>query len=76
MSRKRRKRQSKSDVKRSETSTPPPVRRLPPPPSYAEKNLRKRIIQFGLSERFKTDLERAFEQYMGPGSVEKFNSRT
>jgi hypothetical protein len=76
MSRKHRKRQSKSVVKRSETSTLPPVRRPPPPPSYAEQNLRKKIIQFGLSERFKTDLERAFEQYMGPGSVEKINSRT
>lgn len=41
-----------------------PVRHTPPPPSYAEKSLRKRISHFGLSERFRDDFEKAFEQYM------------
>lgn len=48
-----------------------PVRRTPLPPSYAEKTLRKRISQFGLNKRFKDDFERAFEQYMGPGSIQR-----
>ena len=48
-----------------------PVRRIPSPPSYAEKALRKRISEFGLSERFKDDFEQAFEQYMGPGAIQK-----
>ncbi len=46
-----------------------PLRRTPPPPSYVEKTLRKRIGQFGLSERFRDDFEQAFEQYMGPGAI-------
>jgi hypothetical protein len=32
--------------------------------------LRKHISHFGLSERFHDDFEKAFEQYMGPGSIQ------
>jgi hypothetical protein len=52
-----------------------PVRRTPPPPSYAEKSLRKHISRFGLSERFHDDFEKAFELYMGPGSIQKQGDR-
>jgi hypothetical protein len=48
-----------------------PVRRTPPSPSYTEKTLRNRISRFGLSERFKDDFEQAFEQYLGPGAIQK-----
>jgi hypothetical protein len=75
MSPKKKRQVSKGTGKRYASNKPkpqaPPVRRIPPPPSHAEKVLRKRISEFGLSERFKDDFEQAFEQYMGPGAIQK-----
>jgi hypothetical protein len=75
MSPKKKRRGSKEAGKRYASNKPKPqatpVRRIPPPPSHAEKALRKRISEFGLSERFKDDFEQAFEQYMGPGAIQK-----
>jgi hypothetical protein len=48
-----------------------PVRNAPPPASSAERALRNSISRFGLSHRFHEDFERAFEQYMGSGTVQK-----
>ena len=75
MSAKQKRKVSKGTGKRYTSDKPkpqaaPPVRTAPPPASYAEKALRSAIIRFGISEQFKDDLERAFEQYMGPGSVQ------
>jgi hypothetical protein len=76
MSQKKKRQVSKGTGKRFTSNKPhpqitTPVRVLPPPPSYAETALRKRISQFGLSERFRDDFELAIEQYMGPGIIQK-----
>ncbi len=57
-----------SDKSKSQDAS---IRRTPPAASYAEQSLRKRISHFGLSDRFREDFERAFEQYMGPGSIQE-----
>jgi hypothetical protein len=66
---------SKGTGKRYESDKPKPqaipIRTAPPPASYAEKALRNSISSFGLSKRFREDLERAIEQYMGPGAIQK-----
>ena len=75
MSQKKKRQVSKGTGKRFTSSRPhlqiTPVRVSPPPPSHAETALRKRISQFGLSERFRDDFELAIEQYMGPGIIQK-----
>ncbi|OGO27602.1 MAG: hypothetical protein A2Z16_11705 [Chloroflexi bacterium RBG_16_54_18] len=79
MSRKKKNQVSKGTGKRYTSSKPKPqttpVRRTAPPASYAEKTLRKRISQFGLSQRFEDDFERAFEQYMGPEAIRRQGDR-
>jgi len=76
MSQKKKRQVSKGTGKRFTSNKPhpqitTPVRVSPPPPSHAETALRKRISQFGLSERFRDDFELAIEQYIGPGIVQK-----
>ena len=75
MSRKKKRQVSKGSGKRYTSNKPKPptapVRRTPPPASYDEKALRNRISQFALSERFGEHFEKAFEQYMGPESIQR-----
>jgi hypothetical protein len=79
MSPKKKRQISKGTRKRYASNKPKPqaapIRRIPPPPSYAEKALRKRISQFGLSTRFKDEFEQAFEQYMGSEAIQKQGDR-
>lgn len=75
MSKKKKRNISKGSGKRDESKQPrrkiTPVRRAPPPRSYTETALRKRISQFGLSQRFREDFDRALEQYLGPEVVQR-----
>jgi hypothetical protein len=78
MSRKKKRQASKGTGKKYTSTRPKPKTapvRLPPPPSYAEKALRNRISQFGLSKQFMDDFEIAFEQYMGPDAIRKQGDR-
>lgn len=69
MSRKRRRKVSKSSGRRYTSAQPKPrveaaQRVRPPKPTYAETKLRDRIQNFAYkSDRFKADMERALERY-------------
>ena len=80
MSRKKGRHISKGTGKRYKSSKPKPqsapARRMAPPPSHAEMALRERIIQFGLSHRFRDDFEKAFAMYKGPEFMQKRGDQT